>query len=543
MRGSVPLDSPCVRVAGRLSNVINTGGADAELDGESEPTQDRRSDPAVAVETVRIGFWDIGVALLVVALSAWLRHRQLGPPSLWLDDAWPALVIKTGWSHITTVGLTAPGFAVALKTWLHFTGFSATRAQSLAFVIGIAAPALLWLLCLTRRLGRPAALVAAVLLMTSPAHIIYSARVKQYTLDSLLVIVLLWLTWRGLERPDDERRWYFLAVGAAVATATSSGVVPVVIGAFGAAFLATRAVDRQIRRRALGAGVAYIAFAIGWWALVLRPRLGTALRDYWRSFYVSGSNPGGITVGLRSVATRTAEGFSDLPMLITLAVLLAAAVVVIRARPLLSIVLVGPFVIAVALAILQLAPIGTGRTDIYLYPLFAVLIAVAVAEISYRRAFAALVAVALVVAPLALADAPAAYPQENMRLAVALLNAQVRSHDEILVYSGGRYAFALYAPAAWRVSVVATKDQTNGFDVRIHRPNLSVLDSYDSVARYRQAVARVARGARRVWFIGSHGRLDVLKIERALHDLGYRAASRRRDREAWFLSLWVRKTA
>jgi hypothetical protein len=530
-------------VAGRLSIVINTGGAETEVEDVSEPTGDSRLDPEVAVadDKVRIRYWDIGIALAVLAVSAWFRHRQLGPPSLWLDDAWPALVIKTGWSDITTVSLTAPGFAAALKTWLHFTGFSATKAQSLAFVIGIAAPALLWLLCLTRRLGRPAALAAATLLVTSPAHIVYSARVKQYTLDSVLVIVLLWLTWRGLERPDDKRRWYLLALAAAVATATSSGIVPVVIGAFGAALLAIRAVDRPIRRRAIGAGAAYVVFAVAWWALVLRPRLGTALRDYWRSFYVSSSNPGGVTVGLRSVATRTAEGFSDLPVLLTIIVFVVAAVVVVRTRPVLSIVLLGPFVIAVVLAILQLAPIGTGRTDIYLYPLFAVLIAVALAEISIRHVLGIILALAVVVAGFARAQAPSSYPQENMKEAVEFLNDHVRPDDTIMVYSGGRYAFALYAPPAWKVTVFATKDQTNGFDVRIHRPHLSILNSYESVARYRKTVELVAQGAPRVWFIGSHGRLDALDIERALGDLGYRTAVRRQDHEAWFVSLWVKR--
>jgi len=484
--------------------------------------------------------WDIAAALLLVAIAAWLRHRPLGPPSLWLDDAWPALVIKTPWRNVTTVGLTAPGFAAALKVWLHITGFSATKAQGLAFAFGIAAPALLGLLCVTRRIGRPAALVAAALLLTSPAHIAYSARVKQYTLDSTLVIILVWLTWRGLERPEDARRWLLLAFGAAVATAMSSGLVPVVGGALLTAVVTVRAVEKRTRRAVYAAVAAYTAFAAVWWKIVLQPRLGTALHDYWQAFYISG-NPGGILGGLRSAAVRLAHGFSDFPSTLTIIVFVAAAVVVVRTRPSLSMLFLTPLLAAVVLALFRVAPIGTGRTDLYLYPVFALLIGVAVSEISTRNSWGVYVAVALVVGSLALARAPNTYPQEDMRQAVAILNVSLRPSDTIMVYSGGRYAFALYAP--WPVSVFASNAQTNGFDVRIQRPHTTILASYGTQQGYRNAVARITHGAARVWFIGSHGRLDVLEVERALDQSGYRAAARRGHHEAWFLSLWVKAPA
>jgi hypothetical protein len=193
---------------------------------------------------------------------------------------------------------------------------------------------------------------------------------------------------------------------------------------------------------------------------------------------------------------------------------------------------------------LRIAPLGTGRTDLFLYPLFALLIAVAVSEISTRHWWGVYIAVVLVVGSLALASIPSMYPQEDMRQAVAVLEANVRPNDTIMVYSGGRYAFALYAP--WPVSVFSSKAQTNGFDVRIHRPHTGILGSYGSgksygtQQEYRTAVERITHGAARVWFIGSHGRLDEVLVERALFASGYRAKARRGDHDAWFLSLWVK---
>jgi hypothetical protein len=521
--------------------VTSTDAARDGIPSAAEPPSSSGSRADVRDAGRGLTVWDFAAAVIVVACAAWLRHRQLGPASLWLDDAWPALVIKTPWRDVTTVGLTAPGFAAFLKVWLHFTGFTATKAQSLAFVFGIAAPALLGLLCVSRRIGRPAALVATALLLTSPAHIVYSARVKQYTLDSTLVIILLWLTWRALEEPADARRWFVLAFGAAVATAMSSGLVPVVGGALLTAIVAVRAVEVRARRRAYTAVGLYLAFAAVWWKVALQPRLGSALRHYWQAFYISSSNPGGVPGGLRSVAVRLAHGFSDFPSTITFIVFVAAAVVVVRTRPTLSILLLTPLLAAVVLALFSIAPIGTGRTDLYLYPVFALLIGVAVSEISKRQWWGVYVALALVIGSVALARAPSMYPQEDMRQAVAVLNAHMEPDDTVMVYPGGRYAFALYTP--WPVSVFASKAQTNGFDVRIHHPHTDILGSYGSQEDYNTAVERITKGAARVWFIGSHGRLDELQIERALFDSGYRARTRRGNHEAWFLSLWVKTRA
>ena len=509
--------------------------------GLANPDPPEVEAPPADVVVSSVAWWDFVIAAAVVAAAAALRFRQLDPRSLWLDDAWPALVVKTGWSDVTKVGLTAPGFAAALKAWLRVTGFSETKAQSFAFVCGIAAPALLWLLCVSRRLGRPAAAVATAALLTSPAHIVYSARVKQYTMDSVIVIALVWLTWRALERPGDARRWDLLALGAALATAMSSGVVPVVGGAFLAALFALRVVTKQERRRAYAAIAAYAVFAAVWWRTMLAPRLSHALTDYWRAFYVSNSNPGGIPTGLRSAVTRLGHASSDLPLAVTLLAFAAAAVVVVRTRREVAIMLLAPLLIAIVLALLSLAPIGTGRTDVYLYPLFALLLAVAVSELTTRQAWSVLIAVALTVSSLALARAPSAYPQEDMKFAVAQLQAQARPADTVMVYPGGRYAFALYAH--WPVTVFTSKAQTNGFDVRVHRPLLSILEFNVTQQGYERAVARATRGATRVWFIGSHGRLDALQIERSLYDSGFRARVRQSDHEAWFLSLWVRKAA
>ena len=119
------------------------------------------------------------------------------------------------------------------------------------------------------------------------------------------------------------------------------------------------------------------------------------------------------------------------------------------------------------------------------------------------------------------------------------------SADGLASVDNGRTYVGADTPAVdpGTVSVFASNAQTNGFDVRIQRPHTTILASYGTQQGYRNAVARITHGAARVWFIGSHGRLDVLEVERALYQSGYRAAARRGHHEAWFLSLWVKAPA
>jgi hypothetical protein len=482
---------------------------------------------------------DLVIAVAIAAMAAWLRRRQLGPPSLWTDDAWPALVTKVSWSHVPEVGLTAPGFAAILKAWLHVTGFSAAKAQSVAFTFGIAGPALMWLLCVARGLGRPAAALGSAILVASPASIVYSARVKQYTLDAVIVILLVWLGWRLCDATHEKRRWVEFTIAAIVATAISSAIVPVVCGGYLAALLTAGKADRQNATRAATHLGIYVVFGAVWWVTMLRPRLGSALHRYWRAFYFQTSSPSAFVKSVAHTPNRFDHGFTDIPSALTIVLVVVAAVACWKTKRSLAVLLITPLLVAVVFAALQLAPLGTGRTDLYLYPVIAVLLAVGASEIVRRMNVAGLVVVAALIATIvASANAPSFYPQENMKAAVGTLVADAAPGDAIMVYYGGRYAFALYAP--YPVSVYPTTKQTDGFDVVIHRPHMIMLPAYSDRSLYPAAVKRLTAKVHRLWFIGTHGHGDVKVIERALVTAGFNQHRGYYTGLSMFLSVWSR---
>ena len=144
------------------------------------------------------------VALL--GTSVVLRVGGLGPTSLWRDDAWQALVARTdSWSDIVRIGQTPPGFSLLLWLWLTLTGLSSLAAQALPFVAGVAAAPFVYLLAARAGFGTAGAVSAGVGLAASPLHVVYSTRVKPFTLDSDISMLLTLLGIRVLDEPARRR--------------------------------------------------------------------------------------------------------------------------------------------------------------------------------------------------------------------------------------------------------------------------------------------------------------------------------------------------
>jgi hypothetical protein len=208
----------------------------------------------------------------------------------------------------------------------------------------------------------------------------------------------------------------------------------------------------------------------------------------------------------------------------------------------LAVLLLTPIAVAAVLAMLQLAPLGAGRTDLNLYPVLALMVAVAANELRHKVRAHRTVTILLLIAVAATLRAAPPYPVEDMRAATSYLEARVRPTDEVLVYWAGRYPFALYA-RSWGLRIDRSRHTAEGFQVHVERPNLYMLPDHSTDHRaYGPLIDQLTRGQGRVWFIGSHGRLDAIAIQKELTRLGYKAAKRRPgDSYRAFATLWTKK--
>ncbi len=164
--------------------------------------------PAPAAEPTRAGLWRARIrwellayaALVVVALG--MRLWDLGGRSLHYDEilhAWYSWRYAEGLGYSHTPLMHGPFlFHVAGATYKLF-GSSDLTARLVPALFGAVLVGLPYLL--RRELGRPAALIAAVLLAASPSILYFSRFIRNDIYMAVWTLALVVVMWRYLERP------------------------------------------------------------------------------------------------------------------------------------------------------------------------------------------------------------------------------------------------------------------------------------------------------------------------------------------------------
>jgi hypothetical protein len=129
------------------------------------------------------------VGLTVLALV--VRLRALPDDGLLFDDAWVAFGATRGsFGQLLSVSTLHPGYSALLMGWARFVPSTTTWMVLPALLAGAALPAaVVWA---ARRLDVRPAVAAGVglLAVAAPTHVVYSGRVKPYTLETLAILVL-----------------------------------------------------------------------------------------------------------------------------------------------------------------------------------------------------------------------------------------------------------------------------------------------------------------------------------------------------------------
>lgn len=500
--------------------MVSTGAAAAppRADGVSEGSARRG----------RARWWVLDAAVVagVTVGAALLRIGPLGPSSLWLDDAWVALAHRADeLGELRFVGSSAPGFVLLLRTWLAAVGFDEVTAQVLPLAAGVAAPGLAYVVARRFGCGRAAASTAAIVLVTSPMAVEHATRVKQYTVEVIVALVVLAVGGAVLADIRAPRRWGALVVVGALATAMSAFLALYVVAGVAAGLaLARRRRDARGARLALLAGSTYAAVALGWYALVLGPAIPKSITGFWSGhFIVLDQGVGPAASSAADAARGVAGGLAPLPALVVGLALAMATVGVARARPELAVLLVTPVVAATVLAASARAPLGGGRTDIYLYPSLALLLAGGVEALrrSVVPRWSSPIAALAACGALVVASGPAQpYPQEDVRPLVAVLEARAADGDAVLLYPATVWAYALYTDD--EVDLEPDPVGAWGFSPRFGDVDTHPLPpGREDPGAYAPTVGRLGDRAARVWLLASHWGDDYGDLQAQLGRAGF----------------------
>ena len=467
---------------------------------------------------------DAAVMLVLLAVAIGLRAPGLGPSSLWIDDAWVAFAHRAGYVELTEIGLGAPGFSALLKIWFEIVGFTELSAQLVPFTAAIAAPPLLYVI-LRYRLRFAVSLVGAGWLLLAPVHVEYSTRVKQYSTEVVLALLLVHLSWRLIEDPTQRRTWRSLAMLSTVSVLISFPLASVAGAAcLVAAFVALRRTGR-LENTLLWLVVPALTTA-AWFVIVIRHRQYRDLRTFWESHFIQ--TDAGLRTAFESMLGRAHEFFeqaSPLPAIPSAMFAALGLALVLHRRPPLFVMTVLPLAAAVALAALDRAPLGGGRTDLYL--LAGTIIAVtagidhgvdlaAGALTDHRYFLAVLAPLAVVSGVVAIArhDAPS-YPREDIRPLVDELQDRRRPGDAVLVYHSSKWAFATYADVG-----VTVRPVSGPYDVVFDDPLIVRQLNPSTEERLQRSIVEADAAGGRLWLIGSHFSPSWERTISALESIG-----------------------
>lgn len=260
--------------------------------------------------------------------------------------------------------------------------------------------ALLVVYPIARRVAGPVAALVALFLMASSSIVTYyAAELKPYTIDAAVAGVLIWLTLRLLDAPEQRRRWLAL-LAAGVAAGCLSLPSLFVSGACGAALMFDAwSSGRDFRRMGVVAaiGVVWIvAFAVHYQAVIVQSTVTTSkgasvywdggfapfpplelsdLRWYVGRYLYTYQNPGGF-------AHKYLAGALGFAGFVTL---------VVRRQWRMVLLLVGPAVLVLIASILHKYPV-LERLLMFGVPMMTVLMGVGAAAMVQSRSWVAGVA-------------------------------------------------------------------------------------------------------------------------------------------------------
>ncbi len=327
------------------------------------------------------------VAAIIVGIG--LRLRVLPSGGLFQDDAWVALTGTTSWNQAFKMAGTAPGFVGLLHLWLQPSSSSLWAVlPALVFgVLGLVSTAFV-----LRRLSASPWLCATgvVTIALSPVAVATSGHVKQYTLDFLIG---LWITFLAVRARDLTTRALGLLVLASLFGLIFSGSTIVVVAAAWLVLFVDGLRNRRARGRVL---LAACAFGLGFLAVffALYRSLPVALTRYWADYLLQPSPVAswpsrmsnvlrGITTGFVPTSTSISHEVLFVTGLFGCLVLLG----VLAKDPLGGrAIAVATLLVAFALAALHKVPLGTGRTDMAIYPALLILVLSGLRELNRKLA-------------------------------------------------------------------------------------------------------------------------------------------------------------
>jgi len=442
----------------------------------------------------------------IAAVGAVARLGGFSSGTLYRDDAWVALTTRVSLSTAARMVVTSPGFVLAERVWIGWFPHSVWADQLPTFLASVAGIVVVGRLARWWGLSAPASLVAAGIVALAYSDVQFATRVKPYAFDLLGACLVLWLA-EGVRR-HGPRAAPWLAVASVAVCAFSLTPLPLVVAVW--VVLGVEAVARRtlsVRLVASGAAAA-LGLAALW--LAVRGGISPRLRSSWDGYYLVVSSPHGFAHSARTIldglvhgvgVTTPSLGLHGLGTLDRVALLALFALGLVSWRR--QLLCVAALAAALVLSIPSFVPLGTGRTDAYLYPAIAMIVAEGattawhLARRAHRAVAVGVLCAALVVAGLLGADRVVhrqGYPGGNFAVAAGVIHRGLAHGDLVVIGGTARWPWSYYEVR--HVRIVHSDLYNNGYTTLSDSPRVEVIPGTAIEGGYLAASQRAARRVR-----------------------------------------------
>jgi hypothetical protein len=391
------------------------------------------------------------MAPMLMTLAILFRFRQyLANRSLWLDEAYLSLNLI----HRSTMQLWEPldyhqgapvGFLLMQKSIINLLGTSEFALRLLPLVAGVLSVCLFYFLA---KKTVPAVPLALALFALSPSLIYYSSEVKQYSMDVMAALLLMYL---AIESEWTPRRIAVLGLAGAFAVWLSHPAVFVLVG-IGAVILVHE------RRPAAAFLLAAASFVICYFVVLRKLSHDTVLLTYWQPNFMPFPPKSFSDLKWFEDAFFDFFGSSGALRFTGLAAFafLVGCISMFRRNKLQLTLLLSPALPALLASGLHKYPFG-GRLTLFLVPVALLLMAEGAEMIRQAVPVAGIVLIGLLLvdpglytfhrflAPLKATDRVGVMPTEEIRPVMAYVRTRMQPGDVVYVYGDAHPAFEYYA--------------------------------------------------------------------------------------------------
>ena len=476
--------------------------------------------------------------LLLCGLGCFWRFWGLDPPSLWLDDQWVAIVVsKMTWRQFIQLRPPVPiGFVAVLKLLASFLSDPEWPLQVFPAACSILQLPLLALLVVRATGRRSLGLLAAALLLVNPTVGTYAVRVKPFASDSLITILILLAGLPLLQRWTARRAVVVAATGiVALLFSFTSAFVSLPLLNLAVARRLLQGKDKAVRWRAISIGLAFNAAALLLYCVLLRGQSNDAMKAFWADFFLPLESAGAAFAFLYSQVLGALIGgaFPGPGWFLAGLLLIPPCAILIREPATRNSVMLFPlfYCSLAAASALHVYPVGTGRTDIFSYPITLLLLCLGLHVLTPwigLGKYAGMVFVVLALVVVMRYGAASAYkkPCDDAQL-VASLQRLAQDDDAVVIYPHGSFAVGYYSE--WPMQIRPWDQYTHGFEVQFERQPTLTLRGYTDLPTNPERLGAdldrlLAARHQRIFYLAAYFHLPAHKfVHERIERAGYQA--------------------